>query len=204
MVFSGGKIDTAVAQNGTRYADLDNAFAYRDKVSRRLHLQRQGRARARPRRHAERSDAAAGRHRRDRRRSRHLHAATTRPPSSRRSTRRRANGRSAGRDQGAAGAADREDRAGGQRRAKPVRKAAPRRDRRIQASKREPTTSSASDSDDVSPGDSIPNRCTRPRQPMLRRALDHEIGGGLARPGQLRPDAGVVGLQHEPSGSAGQ
>jgi hypothetical protein len=33
MVFSGGKIDTAVAQNGTRYADLDNAFAYRDKVS---------------------------------------------------------------------------------------------------------------------------------------------------------------------------
>jgi hypothetical protein len=33
MVFSGSKIDTAVAQNGTRYADLDKAFAYRDKVS---------------------------------------------------------------------------------------------------------------------------------------------------------------------------
>jgi hypothetical protein len=33
MVFSGSKIDTAVAQNGTRYADLDNAFGYRDKVS---------------------------------------------------------------------------------------------------------------------------------------------------------------------------
>ena len=33
MVFSGSKIDTAVAPNGTRYADLDNAFAYRDKVS---------------------------------------------------------------------------------------------------------------------------------------------------------------------------
>jgi len=33
MVFSGGKIDTAVAQNGMRYADLDSAFAYRDKVS---------------------------------------------------------------------------------------------------------------------------------------------------------------------------
>jgi hypothetical protein len=33
MVFSGSKIDTATAQNGTRYADLDNAFAYRDKVS---------------------------------------------------------------------------------------------------------------------------------------------------------------------------
>lgn len=32
MVFSGGKIDYAVAPNGTRYADLDNAFAYRDKV----------------------------------------------------------------------------------------------------------------------------------------------------------------------------
>jgi hypothetical protein len=32
-VFSGSKIDTAVAPNGTRYADLDNAFAYRDKVS---------------------------------------------------------------------------------------------------------------------------------------------------------------------------
>jgi hypothetical protein len=33
MVFSGGKIDTAVAPNGARYADLDNAFAYRDKVN---------------------------------------------------------------------------------------------------------------------------------------------------------------------------
>ena len=33
MVFSGSKIDTAVAPNGTRYADLDNAFAYRDKVN---------------------------------------------------------------------------------------------------------------------------------------------------------------------------
>jgi hypothetical protein len=33
MVFSGSKIDTAVAPNGARYADLDNAFAYRDKVS---------------------------------------------------------------------------------------------------------------------------------------------------------------------------
>lgn len=32
VVFSGSKIDTAVAQNGARYADLDNAFAYRDKV----------------------------------------------------------------------------------------------------------------------------------------------------------------------------
>jgi hypothetical protein len=32
VVFSGSKIDTAVAQNGTRYADLDTAFAYRDKV----------------------------------------------------------------------------------------------------------------------------------------------------------------------------
>jgi hypothetical protein len=33
MVFSGSKIDTAVAPNGARYADLDNAFAYRDKVT---------------------------------------------------------------------------------------------------------------------------------------------------------------------------
>jgi hypothetical protein len=32
MVFNGSKIDGAVAQNGTRYADLDAAFAYRDKV----------------------------------------------------------------------------------------------------------------------------------------------------------------------------
>ena len=32
MVFTGGNIDGAVAHNGTRYADLDNAFAYRDKV----------------------------------------------------------------------------------------------------------------------------------------------------------------------------
>ena len=33
MVFSGSRIDTAVAPNGTRYADLDHAFAYRDKVT---------------------------------------------------------------------------------------------------------------------------------------------------------------------------
>jgi hypothetical protein len=32
MVFSGSKIDTAVAQNGTRYADLDSAFTYRDRL----------------------------------------------------------------------------------------------------------------------------------------------------------------------------
>jgi hypothetical protein len=32
MVFSGGKIDSAVAANGTRYADLDNAFVYREKM----------------------------------------------------------------------------------------------------------------------------------------------------------------------------
>lgn len=32
-VFTGSRIDTAVAQNGTRYADLDSAFAYRDKVA---------------------------------------------------------------------------------------------------------------------------------------------------------------------------
>lgn len=32
MVFSGSKIDTAVAQNGSRYAELDTAFAYRDKL----------------------------------------------------------------------------------------------------------------------------------------------------------------------------
>jgi hypothetical protein len=31
-VFSGGSIDHAVAHNGARYADLDNAFAYRDRV----------------------------------------------------------------------------------------------------------------------------------------------------------------------------
>ena len=33
MVFSGSRIDTAVASNGARYADLEQAFAYRDKVS---------------------------------------------------------------------------------------------------------------------------------------------------------------------------
>ena len=32
MVFSGSKIDYAVAHNGRHYADLDTAFAYRDKV----------------------------------------------------------------------------------------------------------------------------------------------------------------------------
>jgi hypothetical protein len=34
MVYSGSRIDTAVAPNGARYADLDNAFAYRDHVVR--------------------------------------------------------------------------------------------------------------------------------------------------------------------------
>jgi hypothetical protein len=33
MVFHGSKIDHARAPNGTRYADLDNAFAYRDRVT---------------------------------------------------------------------------------------------------------------------------------------------------------------------------
>jgi hypothetical protein len=33
MVFSGSRIETAVAPNGARYADLEKAFAYRDKVS---------------------------------------------------------------------------------------------------------------------------------------------------------------------------
>jgi hypothetical protein len=33
MVFQGSKIDYARAPNGTRYADLDTAFAYRDRVT---------------------------------------------------------------------------------------------------------------------------------------------------------------------------
>jgi hypothetical protein len=32
MVFSGSRIDAAVASNGARYADLDQAFTYRDKM----------------------------------------------------------------------------------------------------------------------------------------------------------------------------
>ena len=32
MVFSGSKIDHAVARNGMRYGELENAFAYRDRV----------------------------------------------------------------------------------------------------------------------------------------------------------------------------
>ncbi len=32
MVFSGGKIDYATASNGTRYADMDTAFTYREKI----------------------------------------------------------------------------------------------------------------------------------------------------------------------------
>jgi hypothetical protein len=32
MIFTGGKIDYAVGSNGRRYADLDNAFAYRDRT----------------------------------------------------------------------------------------------------------------------------------------------------------------------------
>ena len=73
MVFSGSKIDTAVAPNGTRYADLDNAFAYRDKVSDSCSCNGKdglGLARVET---SERSDAAAGRHRRDRRRPCDLH-----------------------------------------------------------------------------------------------------------------------------------
>jgi len=32
MVFSGSKIDHAVSSSGTRYADLENAFVYRDRI----------------------------------------------------------------------------------------------------------------------------------------------------------------------------
>ncbi len=32
MIFSGNKIDTAIAPNGTRYADLDKAFVYRERL----------------------------------------------------------------------------------------------------------------------------------------------------------------------------
>ena len=199
MVFSGSKIDTAVAPNGTRYADLDNAFAYRDKVSDSCTCNGKdglGLARVDA---SERSDAAAGRHRCDQRRSGHLHAARAGPRSSRRSTRRRANGRG--------GCAEVKVRPAPPSEkiepvanddTRPVRRsraqAAPR-SRALSSSIECATTSSASDSDEVSPGDSIPNRWTRPRQPMLRRTFDHEIGGRLARSGQLRPDAGVVGLQ---------
>src|ERR1700720_668795 len=52
-----------------------------------------------------------------------------------------------------------------------------------------PTTSSASDSEAVSPGDSMPNRCTSRARPWS--------AGGLALPGELRADAGVIG--HERS-----
>jgi hypothetical protein len=32
-IYQGGPIDTAVARNGSRYADLDTAYAYRDSIS---------------------------------------------------------------------------------------------------------------------------------------------------------------------------
>jgi hypothetical protein len=32
-IYNGGPIDTAVARNGSRYADLDTAYAYRDSIS---------------------------------------------------------------------------------------------------------------------------------------------------------------------------
>ena len=40
-----------------------------------------------------------------------------------------------------------------------------------------------------------PEQMDEARQPVLRRAFDHEIRRRLARPGELRPDAGVVRLQ---------
>ena len=62
MVFSGSKIDYAVAHNGRRYADLDNAFAYRDKVAENCTCNgKDGLGLARS--SCRRSDAAAGRHR---------------------------------------------------------------------------------------------------------------------------------------------
>ena len=67
QVFNGSQIDHAVAANGARYANLDNAFVYREKIVAGLHLQRQGCVRAREDRRRVRSDLAAGRHRGERR-----------------------------------------------------------------------------------------------------------------------------------------
>ena len=46
-IYNGNGIDHAVAPDGKRYSELSTAFAYR-KNHPRLHLQRQGRVRARP------------------------------------------------------------------------------------------------------------------------------------------------------------
>ena len=62
-IFFGSDIDRAIAGDGARYADLDNAFVYRQRLVAALHLQRQGRVRTCQVRSDQRSDAAARRHR---------------------------------------------------------------------------------------------------------------------------------------------
>ena len=161
---------------------------------RQLLLQRQGRARPRPRRVLRRSDIAAGRHRRHQRRPCDLHTAGTGPQNSRRSTRRRANGR----------AAFPRSRCGRRRRARrssrwPMTTQARPQEPRSRGKAIQPsncaTTSSASDSDEVRPGDSIPNRCVRPGSPCCAGPSIMKSAAGSPGSGQLRADAGIVGLQ---------
>ena len=197
MVFSGSKIDTAVAQNGTRYADLDNAFAYRDKVSRQLHLQRQGRARARARR-ASLSDPTL--------RPGDIVATddglatytrqATRPRNSRRSASSSSEwARRLAEVKVRPAPPSEKIEAGGQRRRQAgpqgPRPGAPVAQARLKLSHHLVGERQRRGQ----PRRFDPEQMRQTRQPMLRRAFDHEIGGGLARPGQLRADAGIVGLQ---------
>ena len=87
-IFSGGGIDNAVAPDGARYADLDNAFVYRDKLV--ADCTCNGKARwGSHRSTAERPDTRAGRHRGGTRRVDGVPGqAQSKPPNLRRSTAR--------------------------------------------------------------------------------------------------------------------
>ena len=64
-----------------------------------------------------------------------------------------------------------------------------------QAPTRRSATSSARDRLEVRPGLSIPKRWTRPGRPCSAGPSITEIGGGLARAGELRADAGIIRRQ---------
>ena len=128
------------AQNGTRYADLDNAFAYRDKVSDSCscngkdglglaRVETSGDPTLRPGDIVATNDGLATYHRQEQDRGihadRHVVERMGAPPCPR--------------SRSAAGAAEREDRAGGQRRHQARRASSPRRRRQGSRTSSRPT-----------------------------------------------------------------